>query len=253
MEDRASHFRAPHNKFCDTQVGLARRRLPLFRRLTNVPATERTSWDLDQIGITLSGVIAVWLTQDMRATWRRWACIFGMLAQPLLVLRGMEGGAARRGREIAMAAALHGSTPTSLVIVVADRQSQPWRRCRHCMVTPELRATLVATGVRRPQGVHLPPSLPLRVRLPIYSLLPSRSRAVRAAGSARGARGSRLGVGAWLLQDAPLLPMLLSIGRVCFNGRFIVAAWTQAGFPGMRRARSGHTDSTQRSGGSFES
>ena len=37
---------------------------------------------LDQIGITVSGVIAVWLTQDKRATWRRWACIFGMLAQP---------------------------------------------------------------------------------------------------------------------------------------------------------------------------
>jgi hypothetical protein len=37
---------------------------------------------LDQIGITLSGVIAVWLTQDKRATWRRWACVFGMLAQP---------------------------------------------------------------------------------------------------------------------------------------------------------------------------
>jgi hypothetical protein len=37
---------------------------------------------LDQIGITLSGVIAVWLTQDKRATRQRWACIFGMLAQP---------------------------------------------------------------------------------------------------------------------------------------------------------------------------
>jgi hypothetical protein len=37
---------------------------------------------LDQIGITLSGVIAVWLTQDKRATWQRWACIFGMVAQP---------------------------------------------------------------------------------------------------------------------------------------------------------------------------
>ena len=37
---------------------------------------------LDQIGITLSGVIAIWLTQDKRVTWRRWACIFGMLAQP---------------------------------------------------------------------------------------------------------------------------------------------------------------------------
>ena len=37
---------------------------------------------LDQIGITLSGVIAVWLTQDKRATWRRLACVFGMVAQP---------------------------------------------------------------------------------------------------------------------------------------------------------------------------
>jgi len=37
---------------------------------------------LDQIGITLSGVIAVWLTQDKRATWRRLACVFGMCAQP---------------------------------------------------------------------------------------------------------------------------------------------------------------------------
>jgi len=45
-------------------------------------ATEKKPMGLDQIGITLSGVIAVWLTQDKRATWRRWACIFGMLAQP---------------------------------------------------------------------------------------------------------------------------------------------------------------------------
>jgi hypothetical protein len=37
---------------------------------------------LDQIGIALSGVIAVWLTQDKRDSWRRWACIFGILGQP---------------------------------------------------------------------------------------------------------------------------------------------------------------------------
>src|SRR5262245_27672368 len=37
---------------------------------------------VDQIGIALSGVIAVWLTQDERESWRRWACIFGMLGQP---------------------------------------------------------------------------------------------------------------------------------------------------------------------------
>jgi|SRR5215813_3789803 len=40
------------------------------------------SMGVDQIGITLSGVMAVWLTQDKRATWRRWACIFGIVAQP---------------------------------------------------------------------------------------------------------------------------------------------------------------------------
>src|SRR4029453_5429876 len=37
---------------------------------------------LEQIAIALTGVIAVWLTQDKREDWRRWACIFGMLGQP---------------------------------------------------------------------------------------------------------------------------------------------------------------------------
>src|SRR5262245_38151044 len=37
---------------------------------------------LDQIGIALSGLIAVWLTQDERESWRRWACVFGILGQP---------------------------------------------------------------------------------------------------------------------------------------------------------------------------
>ena len=37
---------------------------------------------LDQIAILLTGVIAVWLTQDKRVSWRRWAPIFGLLAQP---------------------------------------------------------------------------------------------------------------------------------------------------------------------------
>lgn len=36
----------------------------------------------DQIGIALFGALAVWLSQDDRATYRRWACIFGMLGQP---------------------------------------------------------------------------------------------------------------------------------------------------------------------------
>ena len=45
-------------------------------------AKQKELMGLDQIGIALSGVIAVWLTQDKRESWRRWACIFGLLAQP---------------------------------------------------------------------------------------------------------------------------------------------------------------------------
>lgn len=37
---------------------------------------------LDQIGIMFTGAFAVWLTQDRRQSWRRWACIFGMIGQP---------------------------------------------------------------------------------------------------------------------------------------------------------------------------
>jgi hypothetical protein len=37
---------------------------------------------LEQIAIALSGAIGVWLTQDTRESWRRWACIFGMVGQP---------------------------------------------------------------------------------------------------------------------------------------------------------------------------
>ena len=42
---------------------------------------------LDQIGIAFSGVLAVWLTQDKRERWRRWACIFGLLGQPFWFTR----------------------------------------------------------------------------------------------------------------------------------------------------------------------
>jgi hypothetical protein len=37
---------------------------------------------IEQIGIVLFGVIAVWLTQDERADRRRFACLFGMAGQP---------------------------------------------------------------------------------------------------------------------------------------------------------------------------
>ncbi|MDB5845709.1 MAG: hypothetical protein JWP79_3019, partial [Polaromonas sp.] len=37
---------------------------------------------IDQIGIALFGALAVWLSQERRESYRRWACIFGMLGQP---------------------------------------------------------------------------------------------------------------------------------------------------------------------------
>lgn len=37
---------------------------------------------LDQIGIALFGVTAVFLSQTRRESFRRWACIFGLIGQP---------------------------------------------------------------------------------------------------------------------------------------------------------------------------
>lgn len=37
---------------------------------------------MEQIGIALTGATAVFLSQDRRESWRRWACIFGMAGQP---------------------------------------------------------------------------------------------------------------------------------------------------------------------------
>lgn len=37
---------------------------------------------IEQIGIALTGAIAVFLTQSQSEKWRRWACVFGALGQP---------------------------------------------------------------------------------------------------------------------------------------------------------------------------
>jgi hypothetical protein len=37
---------------------------------------------IEQIAIALTGATAVWLSQDHRASWRKWACIFGVVGQP---------------------------------------------------------------------------------------------------------------------------------------------------------------------------
>lgn len=37
---------------------------------------------MEQIGIALFGVVAIWLSQDRRECWRKWACVFGLASQP---------------------------------------------------------------------------------------------------------------------------------------------------------------------------
>lgn len=37
---------------------------------------------IEQIVIGVCGVASVFLSQDRRENWRRWACIFGLIAQP---------------------------------------------------------------------------------------------------------------------------------------------------------------------------
>lgn len=41
---------------------------------------------IDQIGIAVCGVSAVFLSQDKRESWRRWACVFGLAGQPFWFL-----------------------------------------------------------------------------------------------------------------------------------------------------------------------
>ncbi|MGI4936364.1 MAG: hypothetical protein ACRYF5_06415 [Janthinobacterium lividum] len=47
---------------------------------------------MDQIGIALTGAIAAFLTQDKRASWRRWACIFGLIGQPFWFYTSYQAG-----------------------------------------------------------------------------------------------------------------------------------------------------------------
>lgn len=37
---------------------------------------------MEQIAIAMTGVVAIWLSQDARESWRRWACLFGIAGQP---------------------------------------------------------------------------------------------------------------------------------------------------------------------------
>lgn len=45
---------------------------------------------IDQIGIILFGVAAVWLTQDPREWLRKYACLFGMAGQPFWFVAAID-------------------------------------------------------------------------------------------------------------------------------------------------------------------
>lgn len=46
----------------------------------------------DQIAVALLAVFAVGLSQARSRGWRRWACIVGLLGQPLLLYTGWKAG-----------------------------------------------------------------------------------------------------------------------------------------------------------------
>jgi hypothetical protein len=37
---------------------------------------------MDQALIAITGIVAIWLSQDSRAGWRKYACLFGLAGQP---------------------------------------------------------------------------------------------------------------------------------------------------------------------------
>jgi hypothetical protein len=47
---------------------------------------------IEQIAIALLGVTAIFLSQDHRTTWRKWACVFGLLGQPFWFVATIKAG-----------------------------------------------------------------------------------------------------------------------------------------------------------------
>ncbi|WP_421380702.1 DUF3717 domain-containing protein (plasmid) [Paraburkholderia sp. DD10] len=55
---------------------------------------------IEQGVISLCGALAVFLSQDRRDRWRRWACIFGLAAQPFWFDMAWLGPSVRRARAV---------------------------------------------------------------------------------------------------------------------------------------------------------
>lgn len=45
---------------------------------------------IEQIAIGLFGVTAIFLSQDSRNDWRRWACVFGLIGQPFWFMAAIK-------------------------------------------------------------------------------------------------------------------------------------------------------------------
>ena len=47
---------------------------------------------IEQFGIAMTGAVAIFLTQDRRASVRKWACIFGLAGQPFWFYSAYKAG-----------------------------------------------------------------------------------------------------------------------------------------------------------------
>lgn len=47
---------------------------------------------IEQVTIALTGGIAIWLTQQSRGGWKRYACLFGMAGQPFWLFSAWQAG-----------------------------------------------------------------------------------------------------------------------------------------------------------------
>lgn len=47
---------------------------------------------MDQLGLAAFGIAAIFLSQDSRESWRRWACIFGLAGQPFWLWSSWHAG-----------------------------------------------------------------------------------------------------------------------------------------------------------------
>ena len=47
---------------------------------------------IEQAVIAICGISSVYLSQDLRPAWRRWACIFGITAQPFWFYATIKAG-----------------------------------------------------------------------------------------------------------------------------------------------------------------